>query len=131
MKFRFFIVLSLILAFLLTTGFVLTTYYIPEEPKQIIETEPYTSNPSFYTFEIEEQTPLTELQLIREKTREIRKARMLKEIENEEKEKEFEEQFDDFKTFFDRHTVYGFDEELYGSKNLYLNWKTADDDWFC
>ena len=120
--------LSLLLVVLLASGFVLKTYYIPEEPKQIIETQPYISDPPFYTFEIEEPSYLTELQLIREKTREIRKARMLKEIENEEKEKEFEEQFDDFKTFFDSHTVYGFDEELYGSKNMFLNWKTVDED---
>jgi len=128
MRPSFFMIVVLLAVFLLTTGFVLTTYHIPEEPKQIIETEPYTSDPSFYTFEIEAPSYTTDLELIREKTREIRKARMLKEIENEEKEKEFEEQFDDFKTFFGRHTVYGFDEESYGSKNLYLNWKTADDD---
>ena len=119
---------GLVLVVLLASGFLMRTYYIQEEPKQIIDTNLYASDPSFYTFEIEEPSYLTDMQLIREKTREIRKARMLEEIEKDEKEEKFEEQFRNFKTFFDSHTVYGFDEELYGSKRLFLYWEDADDD---
>ncbi len=45
---------------------------------------------------------------------------------NEEKERLLEKKFRRIHSWFKHKNYYGYDEEVFGNKNLYLNWKDAD-----
>ncbi len=48
---------------------------------------------------------------------------------NEEKERLLEKKFRGVKSWKDYKVYYGYHEEVFGSKNMYLNWKDAENTW--